>query len=285
MGRTNAIANRIRHGLNAVRARLAEPRPTETTSGFCPVCGNRATFASYEPVTSPCKRNTFICSRCGSCARNRHVAQAILDRFSTSPPSRSLTDFAPRFDGTIWQTSTYGAIADALRTARNFTGTEFIDDTSSGRIVDGVRHEDIQASSFADASLDLVITEDVLEHVPSPDAAFAEIRRVLKPGGFHIGTIPVNWDRAVSVPRAVIEDGTLRHILPPEYHVDPTRRDGVLAFTEYGQDIVTRYCAMIGPSEILEANGDRELERDFAIYNSWVFVSRKPAGDAASYLS
>jgi SAM-dependent methyltransferase len=278
MGPTSAIASRIRRGLNAARARLAAPRPTEATNGFCPVCGNRATFASYEPVTSPCKRNTFICDRCGSCARNRHVAQAILERFPTTPPSASLKQLAPRFDGAIWQTSTYGAIADALRSARNFTGTEFIDATSSGEIVDGVRHEDIQASSFADASLDLVITEDVLEHVPSPDAAFAEIRRVLKPGGFHIGTIPVNWGRAVSVPRAVIEAGTLRHILPPEYHVDPTRRDGVLAFTDYGQDIVTRYCAIIGPSEMLEANGDRGQERELGIYNNWVFVSRKPVG-------
>jgi SAM-dependent methyltransferase len=275
MGPTSAIARRIRRGLSAVRARLAALRPTETTSGFCPVCGNRATFASDEPVTSPCKRNTFICDRCGSCARNRHVAQAILDRLPTTPPSASLREFARRFDGAIWQTSTYGAIADALRAARNFTGTEFIDATSSGRIVDGVRHEDIQASSFADASLDLVITEDVLEHVPSPDLAFAEIRRVLKPGGFHIGTIPVNWGRAVSVPRAVIEGGALRHILPPEYHVDPTRRDGVLAFTEYGQDIVTRYCAIIGRSWMLEANGDRRQEQEFGIYNNWVFVSRK----------
>jgi hypothetical protein len=69
----------------------------------------------------------------------------------------------------------------------------------------------------------------------------------------------------------VIEAGVLRQILPPEYHVDPTRRDGVLAFTEFGRDIVTRCCAIIGPSELLEANAGAGAR----IYNNWVFVSRK----------
>jgi hypothetical protein len=79
----------------------------------------------------------------------------------------------------------------------------------------------------------------------------------------------------VSVSRSVIEAGVLRQILPPEYHVDPTRRDGVLAFTEFGRDIVTSYCAIIGPSELLEANSDRRQEQELGIYNNWVFVSRK----------
>jgi SAM-dependent methyltransferase len=278
MVRTNAIVAWVRRRLSGVGT--GDQTPTETAAGFCPVCGKAARFASYEPVTSPCKRNTFICNHCGSCARNRHVALAILNCLPTTPRSASLREFAQRFGGAIWQTATYGAIAEALAPAPNFIGTELIDGTPPGHVVDGIRCEDIQSSSFSDASVDLVITEDVLEHVPTPDAAFAEIRRVLKPGGFHIGTIPVNWGRSVSVARAAIEGGELRHILAPEFHVDPRRRDGVLAFTDFGQDIVTRYCAIIGPSQMLEANGDRALERDFAVYNSWVFVSQKATGVA-----
>ena len=269
---TAKISRWIRRGGRAEPARV----PTETTTGFCHVCGERVTFVSFEPVETPCKRNTFLCGGCGASARNRHVAQAILDRFPTDPQSASLREFGRRFDGTIWQAATYGAIADALRAARGFTGTEFIENTPSGSIVNGIRCEDIQATSFGDASIDLVITEDVLEHVPDPAAAFAELRRVLKPGGFHIGTIPVNWGRPTSVARATIENGSIRHILPAEYHFDPTTgRESALAFTEYGRDVVTRYCAIIGPSQVLEANGDTQQERDFAIYNNWVFVSRK----------
>src|SRR5215472_13594825 len=40
---------------------------------------------------------------------------------------------------------------------------------------------------FADGELDFVWIFDVLEHVDSPEAALAEVKRVLRPGGgFHI---------------------------------------------------------------------------------------------------
>lgn len=42
----------------------------------------------------------------------------------------------------------------------------------------------------ADASFDTVIVCDVLEHVPDDAGAFREIRRVLKPGGVAIMTVP-----------------------------------------------------------------------------------------------
>ncbi len=42
---------------------------------------------------------------------------------------------------------------------------------------------DVQAIPFADQSLDVVIANHMLYHVPDRDKALAEIRRVLKPGG------------------------------------------------------------------------------------------------------
>jgi SAM-dependent methyltransferase len=191
-----------------------------------------------------------------------------------------MVEFSRNFAGVIWLTCTSGAIAEMLK--GSCVASEFIENTQSGTVVNGVRCEDIQASSFQTGSVDLIITEDVLEHVPFPEAAFAEIRRVLKPGGFHIGTIPINWERTTSIARAVIENGEIRHILEPEYHVDPMRPEGILAFTDYGHDIVDRYCSTIGPSEMLSAHGDRRQEQDFAIYDNWVFVSQKPAVDAPS---
>ena len=47
---------------------------------------------------------------------------------------------------------------------------------------------------FPDASVDGVICSQVFEHVFTPDAFLQEIRRVLKPGGRLLLTVPFVWD-------------------------------------------------------------------------------------------
>jgi SAM-dependent methyltransferase len=46
---------------------------------------------------------------------------------------------------------------------------------------------------FADATFDLVVSNMVLEHVQDHDAAFKEIRRVLKPGAVSLHLFPPRW--------------------------------------------------------------------------------------------
>lgn len=54
------------------------------------------------------------------------------------------------------------------------------------RVVEG----DIEAMPFDDGSFATVVCTEVLEHVPYPATALGEIRRVLKPGGLLIGSVP-----------------------------------------------------------------------------------------------
>jgi ubiquinone/menaquinone biosynthesis C-methylase UbiE len=54
------------------------------------------------------------------------------------------------------------------------------------RVVEG----DIEAMPFEDNEFGTVICTEVLEHIPHPDAALSEIRRVLRPGGQLIGSVP-----------------------------------------------------------------------------------------------
>jgi SAM-dependent methyltransferase len=65
---------------------------------------------------------------------------------------------------------------------------------AAGEAPEGARFEvvrgDVTALPVPDASVDRVIASEVLEHVPDDDAAFAEISRVLAPGGRVAVTVP-----------------------------------------------------------------------------------------------
>lgn len=50
--------------------------------------------------------------------------------------------------------------------------------------------DDLEASKFDDGAFDMALCSEVLEHVPHPARALAEIARILRPGGTAIVTTP-----------------------------------------------------------------------------------------------
>ena len=67
---------------------------------------------------------------------------------------------------------------------------------------------------FPDGSFDVVVAGELLEHVRFPDALVAEVRRLLRPGGWFVGSVPNSY-RLKS---------RLRFLAgrPPEFADDPT---------------------------------------------------------------
>jgi SAM-dependent methyltransferase len=73
-----------------------------------------------------------------------------------------------------------------------FPGREYIGcDLHSGLGVD--RIEDAQNLSFEDSSVGTVLMFEILEHLPNPQAAVAEARRVLREDGFLAVSVPFNY--------------------------------------------------------------------------------------------
>ncbi|MBM4395842.1 MAG: class I SAM-dependent methyltransferase [Deltaproteobacteria bacterium] len=66
------------------------------------------------------------------------------------------------------------------------------------------RVADLCALPFADASFDLVVAADVIEHVPDPAAALAEVARVARPGAVVLVSVPS--DRWLRVCRVLHQD-------------------------------------------------------------------------------
>lgn len=143
----------------------------------------------------------------------------------------------------VYEPSPGGAASRRIRreTARDggsYTPSQFFADVPRGQRRDGVRSEDLERLTFPDDSFDVVVSQDVMEHVADPAAAMTEIARVLRPGGRHVWTVPYRSDRLHSTPRARRnEDGELVLLAEPEYHHDPVDPQGTLVTTDWGADL------------------------------------------------
>ncbi len=141
----------------------------------------------------------------------------------------------------IHEFSNHGAFFKFLKKKyKNLTTSEYFDGIKSGDYKNNVLCQDVQSLSFENASYDVFTSTEVFEHVPDDVKGFLEIYRCLKPGGHFIFTVPLNYNEKKTITRAHIVNGEIVHILPPVYHGDHLRNNGILAFRDYGMDIVEK---------------------------------------------
>jgi len=131
-----------------------------------------------------------------------------------------------------------GASVRLARECKNYIPSQFYPGKELGSIVDGVRCENLEALTFSEETIDLHITQDVMEHVFDPTAVFREIARTLKPGGSHVFTVPlVNRDKPSRRRARKKDNGQIEYIRPAEYHGNPISDQGALVTIDWGFDI------------------------------------------------
>jgi len=102
-----------------------------------------------------------------------------------------------------------------------------------------VQHQDLTSLTFDDKSFDVILHQDVLEHIPNFIDALREGYRVLKPGGYLFFTAPFVISSAKNIIRSQMSsEGVIEHLLPPEYHGNPLDPVGCLAFYHFGWELL-----------------------------------------------
>ncbi len=192
--------------------------------GFCNTCDSQVTFNAMNSWL----RDHFLCSNCGSIPRERALMYAIETYY---PNFRDLRIHESSPGGR-------GASLKLLDQCSKYTASHFDTSVPLGSIASsGYRSEDLQNLTFEDESFDLVVTQDVIEHLFEPEKAFTEINRILRPGGAHIFTVPLVNKIKKTERCATMDDGQVRYLMEPEYHGNPIDSSGSLVTMRWGYDI------------------------------------------------
>lgn len=226
---------RLRSALEEELGRTARLRTRFHLPGVCDVCREVVRFevvrgadaSSRLFARAPNWRETLACPGCRLNNRQRLVAKEVRARAPEGAVVYAMEQVTPMY---AWLRGLSGV---------TLHGSEYLGpDVKPGEVQKGIRHEDVTALSFADASFDVVVSNDVFEHVPDAEAGFREVARVLRPGGVLVMTIPFHARRAASSVRARLAQGKLEHLAPPEYHGNPVDPGGSLVFHDFGFDVL-----------------------------------------------
>lgn len=215
--------------------RLGDREGPFSVPGICDICGKMTEFEARSRPTPDDPNFTYrtwwwqsmSCTHCGLECLERSVARALIDHCGE--------------DDSIYHVGQFSNLRKRLgERFSNLVSSQFQTGRTPGEVENGVRYEDLTQLSFEDGSHRAIVNTEVLEHIPDYKKALCEMARVLEPGGHVVMTFP--WlcsDNYEHLTRAeMLPDGTINHILPPEYHGDPASKEEVLSFRVFGWKIL-----------------------------------------------
>ena len=189
---------------------------------LCYVCGDGRGFSIDDKATHLSESR---CVNCKGLLRSSDTARCISEIYADGTP---LSNSIDQLSGLhILNHAPFGSIHKIIHSLPHYQCSEYFDGTPSGQLSpNGILCVDFYNMPFPDDSFDLIITEDVFEHIEYPLKAFSEITRALKAGGRHIFTVPIKQGKTRN-----------RKGLPPAHHYAPPGSAGAYVHFEWGYDI------------------------------------------------
>ncbi|MCJ8280913.1 MAG: class I SAM-dependent methyltransferase [Rivularia sp. ALOHA_DT_140] len=249
--------------------------------GKCNICGNLTIFICIDTKTV---RNNMYCPCCQSSSRKRHIAKLLLNQVIPNIYSLTGVSLNKNLDNlnnlgnldsedklNIYNADVNDAFSQVFQSSKSYYCSSYMPNVEIGaEISERVFCQDLEQLTFTSEKFDVVITEDVFEHIRDYEKAFREVYRVLKTGGYHIFTIPCFFDKPTlfRVDTSGKED---IHLLPPEYHGDRIRGK-ILAYRTFGIDIF-ECLENIGFETTVDFSN--YLDRRYGIFDSYAFCCKK----------
>jgi len=196
---------------------------------YCPVCGCldfnylgilwpdliAAWQISQYEVNYINRQQGFCCAACGNNLRSMALAAAILHTYNFSGTLEQFVLSAMERTHKVLEINEAGRLSPILKKLPNHQLVQYPE-------------YDMTSLAFTSDTFDLIIHSDTLEHVPNPERALSECRRVLRSGGKCVFTVPIIVDR---ITRS-------RAGLAPSYHGrSDVPAEDQLVYTEFGADI------------------------------------------------
>ncbi len=187
--------------------------------GYCNCCEETVSFIADDSWY----RDHYLCSNCKCRPRERALVYVLEELY---PNYRELL---------IHESSPnkQGASVMFKQKCSKYIATQYFAGHPLGQEINEFRNENLECQTFQDEAFDLVITQDVMEHIVAPDKAFKEIARTLRKGGAHIFSVPlVNNSRPTQKWATLNEKSEIIFPFTPDYH------GAFPVFWHYGYDIV-----------------------------------------------
>lgn len=234
----NNIDFRSKSSLEIEKTKSKTSILNDSYHGICEVCGHKTSFQYYGGSV----RESFICKHCKSSLRHRGIAKAIIDEYSHNEVNcfaeLALNNYFHNIN--IYEPGIIGPLRKYFKDFQNYKKSYYFEELELGVINDGVENQDLQKLTFDNEKFDLIITADIFEHIRKPYDAFKEIHRVLKKGGKHIFSIPVQFPMPKeTVYRIDTSSDIDNYILPKKYHIAGNGEKSIV-YNEFGKDMLKR---------------------------------------------